>query len=269
MGLELLLVGAPTLGPRSWLWPDMTWVDLPLLCTLPSGSRHVVSTGPHRRGDAAVLQLNTVGTKVGTLTHHPWSMVHTATVPWAQATTVSCIQMLCCWCISPSSPSLPSHVQAPGTKTLVPQEICTWLHLSHQHHCSRNCTCTLGPRCCSSSLCLTPGFTVTLTACVPGLVPRRIPSVRTSPMDHKKRRGPQQPSLLRTPVALVSTATYRTSLVLATEDTGRFCWDCPQLTELHGDYVAVPSQEPEMLHCTPPSWSPQRHLKVKVFLLWS
>lgn len=132
--------------------------------------------------------------------------------------------------------------QTPGTKTLVPQEICTWLHLSHQHHCSSNCTCTLGPRYCNSSLCLTLGSIVTLTACVPGLVPRRIPSVRAFPMDHKKRRGPQKSSLLRTPVALASTATYRISLVLATEDTGCFCWDCRQLMELQGDYVAVPSR---------------------------
>lgn len=155
--------------------------------------------------------------------------------------------------------------QTPGTKTLVPQEICTWLHLSHQHHYSSNCTCTLGPRYCNSSLCLTLGSIVTLTACVPGLVPRRIPSVRAFPMDHKKRRGPQKSSLLRTPVALASTATYRISLVLATEDTGCFCWDCHQLMELQRDYVAVPSQESEMLHYTPPSWSPRATGRWKSF----
>lgn len=91
-------------------------------------------------------------------------------------------------------------------------------------------------------------------ASMPDLVPREIPMAGTSyHRQNRKIGGTHQPSPMRTSIALATTATHRTSSVLATEDQGGLdqCW--PQLADLHEDYAAVPSQESESLHLTWPA----------------
>lgn len=61
-----------------------------------------------------------------------------------------------------------------------------------------------------------------LSASVLSLVPRRIPLARNS-SHRQKKEDPQQPLSLRTPTAVDSTATGRTSVVWATEEPRSLC----------------------------------------------
>lgn len=152
---------------------------------------------------------------------------------------------------------------------MIPQEICAWLHLSHQHHYHSNCTCTLGPRCYSSALSQDP-CPQPLTACVPGLVPRGMPLFKISsygpPKKKKKKReeGQQLPPV-RTCATLASIATHRTSLVLDTEATCHLWWNYP-LADRSAKKLycyTLPGSRKSTLH--PTKLSPQSHPVGKSF----
>ena len=108
----------------------------------------------------------------------------------------------------------------------------------------------------------TPDTALNASTLVQGL--KRIFSTRTSSHGQKRTGRAQQPSPPRKPTALPSTATCRTSAVLATEDPCQV-W----LTSTSADwaawrnYATVPSQEQKMLILS--SWCPPSHLQVKAF----
>lgn len=132
------------------------------------------------------------------------------------------IKGLCCCVSLPTTPP----------ESLKGAQLAPWFHRRSAHTCTSDtsatakCTPAHRPSCCGGSISMIPRLhsTPAQSARMADQVPGGIPSARRDSFSHGQNGGTeglQEPFPLRIPIALTTTATHRTSAVLATEDPFR------------------------------------------------
>ena len=183
-GGALMLLCNPPLGSNSWLCPAITG----LCCSSSVPTPRLLSHGTDPQSSepsCCYLQLPPGGPELGLWPTIPRAYYYTLPLNQSQCCTLSSQGL--CYCSSPQHTHTHTRPKllpwALEMQVLVPQEICTGLHLRHQHHHHKKCISVPGPRGCGSSKSTwfqDPSSAAALTASTPDLGTREITSNKIS-----------------------------------------------------------------------------------------